>query len=171
VPVPPPRPGGHKDHVGPVERLDQLSVSSSAAWRPTFGVGARAKPLGQLAADLDLVRGAVQLQRLQIRVGDDELDPVEPRLDHAIDGIASATAHTHDLDTGARAPFFVEFSAAARRDQPSGPPSEKLLEQRAQPAGHASESPGPHRPSHLTDVIPVRVHHEPTAVAKAGLLT
>ena len=109
VPVPPPRPVVTNTMSAPSSASISLSVSSSAACRPTFGIGAGAEPLRQLAADLDLVRRGVELQRLQVGVGDDELDAVESGLHHAVDGIAAAAADAHHLDAGARPSLFVEL--------------------------------------------------------------
>ena len=84
-------------------------MSSSAACRPTFGIGAGAEPLGQLGADLQLDRRRIQLQRLQVGVGDDELDAVEPGRHHAVDGVAAAAADADDLDARAGAALFREL--------------------------------------------------------------
>src|SRR5207247_10493821 len=78
-------------------------------------VGARTEPFGELRANLDFVRGAAQLQRLQIGVHDDELDAVEARLDHAIDGVAAASAHPDHLDPRARPAFLIELQPQRRR--------------------------------------------------------
>ena len=51
--------------------------------------------------------GRVVLERLQIGVGDDELDAVEASVDHAIDSIAAASADADHLDAGARAGRFL----------------------------------------------------------------
>src|SRR5205807_10306674 len=53
--------------------------------------------------DLQLDVGRVVLERLQIGVGDDELDAVEAGVDHAVDRIAAASADADHLDAGARA--------------------------------------------------------------------
>jgi hypothetical protein len=63
-----------------------------------LGVGARAEPLGELAADLDLHRRLVLAQRLQVGVHRDELDSLEARRDHAADGVAASAADAHHLD-------------------------------------------------------------------------
>src|SRR5664280_1928092 len=52
-----------------------------------------------------------KLERLQIGVRNHELNPFEVRFDHAVDGIASATAHADDLDLGAVQRLFVEVNA------------------------------------------------------------
>ena len=72
-------------------------------------IGARAEPFRQLAANLQLDRRAIGAERLQIGVGDDELDAVEARAYHPVDGVAAAASDADDLDSGRRAfPFVVE---------------------------------------------------------------
>ena len=61
-------------------------------------IGARAESLRQLAADLQFDPHGTDPQRLLIRVGDDELDAVEPGLHHAVDGVAAAAADANHLD-------------------------------------------------------------------------
>ena len=91
-----------------------FSVSSSAAWRPMFGIGAGAEALGQLGADLNLVRRGVELEGLQIGIGDDELDAIEARRRHSVHGVAAAAANADDLDARAGAAFLVEPQAQQR---------------------------------------------------------
>jgi hypothetical protein len=65
-----------------------------------FGVGAGAKPARLLIADMDGDVGDAQLQRLKVCVDGHELDAGYVRVDHAIDGIDSRTAHADDADDG-----------------------------------------------------------------------
>ena len=155
--------GRDEHHVGAVERFDQLVGVFERRLAADVRVGAGAEPLGQLAADLDLVRRGVEFQRLQVRVGDDELDAVEAGLHHAVDGVAAAAADADDLDAGAGAAFLVELQPQRGRVLilPFGPPSEELLEQPAQPAGHAPERAGSDRPRDFPGMVPVGVHHQP----------
>ena len=45
--------------------------------------------------------GALEsMQRLGIGVDGDKLDALQAFVDHAVDGIAAAAAHTHDFDAG-----------------------------------------------------------------------
>ena len=114
VPVPPPRPVVTNTMSAPSSASISFSVSSSAACRPTFGSAPAPSPLVSLAADLQLDRRGVQLQRLQVGVGDDELDAVEPGRDHAVDGVAAAAADADDLDARAGASLLVELQAQRR---------------------------------------------------------
>src|SRR5262249_12662400 len=100
--------GGDEDHVGAVERLDDLLGVLERRLAPDVRGGAGAESLRPLAADLQLDRRDVVLERLEVGVGDDELDAVETDLHHAVDGVAAAPADADDLDAGARAPFLFE---------------------------------------------------------------
>jgi len=108
VPVPPPRPVVTNTMSAPEIAWMMRSVSSSAAWRPTFGSAPCAQPLRQLRSDLDLDRRGVGAQRLRVGIGDDELHAGEPGLDHARHGIAAAAAHAHHLDPRACAGGLVQ---------------------------------------------------------------
>ena len=77
VPVPPPRPVVTNTMSAPSSASISLSVSSSAAWRPMFGSAPAPSPLVSLAPIWILFGAALSLQRLQVGVGDDELDAVE----------------------------------------------------------------------------------------------
>ena len=79
VPVPPPRPVVTKTMSAPSSAWMIFSVSSSAAWRPTFGSAPAPSPLVSLLPICSLTGAALCLQRLQVGVGDDELDAVETR--------------------------------------------------------------------------------------------
>ena len=80
-----------------------LSVSSSAACAADVRIGAGAEALRQFVANLHLDGRRVVLERLQIGVGDDELDAAEAGLHHAIDGVAAAAADADHLDARAGA--------------------------------------------------------------------
>ena len=108
VPVPPPRPV-----------VTNTMSAPDSAWISAVGVLERglaadvriragAEPLGELAADLDLHRRRVRLQRLRVGVGDHELDAGDAGLHHARHGIAAAAADADHLDARAHARFFVE---------------------------------------------------------------
>src|SRR5262249_13644231 len=62
--------------------------------------GAGAETVGELHAQLDFHGRARHAQRLQVGVGDDELDAIHAGFDHAVDGVASAAAHADHLDAG-----------------------------------------------------------------------
>ena len=57
------------------------------------------------------VGARVLRQRLEIGVGDDELDAVEAGAHHAVDGVAAAAADADDLDARALAPLGFELES------------------------------------------------------------
>src|SRR6185369_13534511 len=59
---------------------------------------ARAEAAGELAADVQLDVRVAHQQRLGVGVDRDELDSLEPHLDHAVDGVHSAATDPDDLD-------------------------------------------------------------------------
>src|SRR6185295_8025406 len=61
-------------------------------------VGARAEALRDVRADVELRRRRVAVQRLRVRVDDDELDALEPEVDHRVDRVAAGAAAADDLD-------------------------------------------------------------------------
>ena len=154
VPVPPPRPVVTKIMSAPDSAWMIVSVSSSAACRPMFGIGAGAEALRQLVADLHLDAGLVVVERLHVGVGDDELDAAEADVHHAVDGVAAAAADADHLDLRAAPRLRDRASAAAcsslvaigiRSCLIVEPPLEEFLENPAQPSGHAAERAGADR--------------------------
>src|SRR5215211_3776844 len=91
---------GHEHHVRALERL--LDLVAALVGRPVAGLGVRprAEPTRQLAADLQLYVRVGHLERLRIRVDRDELDSLEPGVEHAVDGVRTASAHAYDLYDG-----------------------------------------------------------------------
>ena len=90
-------------------------MSSSAAWRPMSRIGAGAQTARHLAADLNLDLRRVELQRLQIGVGDDELDALEAGLNHPVDGVPAAATDADDFDPGAGPGFVGQLQAEILR--------------------------------------------------------
>ena len=98
VPVPPPSPQVTKHHVGAREHLFDLVAVVLGGVVADVGVGAGAEAAGQLAADVELDVGVAHQQRLRVGVDGDELDALEPDLDHAVDGVDAAAADADHLD-------------------------------------------------------------------------
>ena len=98
VPVPPPSPQVTKHHVGAAQDLLDLVAVVLGGVAADVGVGPGAEAAGQLPADVELDVGVAHQQRLRIGVDGDELDALEPDLDHAVDGIHAATADADHLD-------------------------------------------------------------------------
>ena len=103
--------GGDEHHVGAFEGFDDFVGVFERGLASDVGIGARAEAVGELHAELDLHRRARELERLEVGVGDHELDAFEVRLDHAVDGVAASAADADDLDFGAVEGVFVEMNA------------------------------------------------------------
>lgn len=65
-----------------------------------LGIRTGAEAPRELAADVELDVGVAHQQRLRIGVDRDELHAAQAELDHAVDGVDAASAHTDDLDDG-----------------------------------------------------------------------
>ena len=105
--------GGDEHHVGAFQRFDDLVGILERGLAADFGIRARAQAIGQLHAKLQLHRRVRHAQRLQIGVGDDELDAFHAGIDHAVDRVAAAAAHADHLDLGVVAGLFVKADANA----------------------------------------------------------
>ncbi len=91
--------GGDEHHVGALERLlDLLGGAPRRPARPTSGSLPGAEAAGELAADVELHVGVAHQQRLRVGVDGDELDALQPGVDHAVDGVDAAAADADDLD-------------------------------------------------------------------------
>ena len=75
----------------------------------TLGTRAGAKSASELLPDLDLDVGLRVQQRLRVRVHGEELDPLEPLVDHTVDGVAAAPADADDLHPGILMAGFFEL--------------------------------------------------------------
>ena len=90
--------GGDEDHVGALEHLLDLLAVLLGRLAADLGVAAGAQATGQLAADVELHVGVAHQQRLGVGVDGDELDALEPGVDHAVHGVHAAAADADDLD-------------------------------------------------------------------------
>ena len=100
--------GRDEDHVGAAEGRDQLIGVLERRLTADVRIRSSPEPFGELAADLQLHRRGIRVERLQVGVGDDEFDTVEARLHHPAHGVAAAAAHSDHLDARARAPLLVQ---------------------------------------------------------------
>src|SRR6266446_2067427 len=93
---------GHENHVRAFEDLNDLVGIFERRLPAHFGIGAGPKTFGQSAAELNLDGRSRTLQRLQIGIGNDELDAFDTGVDHAIHRVAAAAAHTDNFYPRAR---------------------------------------------------------------------
>ena len=109
VPVPPPRPVVTKTMSAPSSAWMIMSVSSSAAWRPTLGSAPAPSPLVSLRPIWSLTgAGVVAPAPAASVLATMNSTPSSPACDHAVDGIAAAAADADHLDPRARAGLLVE---------------------------------------------------------------
>ena len=92
--------GGDEDHVGAGQSLLDLVAGLLGGLLADLGVGASAKALGDVGADVDLDVGVGDGERLGVGVHGDKLNAADALLDHAVDGVGAAAAHADDLDDG-----------------------------------------------------------------------
>jgi hypothetical protein len=92
--------GGDEDHVGALEHLEQLLAVVVGGLTADHRVSAGSEPARQVPADVQLDVGIRHQQRLGVGVDRDELDAVQARVDHAVDGVHAAAADADDLDDG-----------------------------------------------------------------------
>ena len=89
---------GDEHHVGALQHLFDLLAVLLGGLAADLGIGTGAEAAGELAADVELHVGVGQQQRLRVGVDGDELDALQPGVDHAVDGVAAAAADADDLD-------------------------------------------------------------------------
>ena len=89
---------GDEHHVGALEHLFDLVGVGLGGGLADLGVAAGAETPGELPADVELHVGVAHEQRLRVGVDRDELDALQPGVDHAVDGVDATTADTDDLD-------------------------------------------------------------------------
>src|SRR5439155_8797594 len=174
------KPRGHEHHVGAVERLDDLLGVLERRLPADVRIGARAQAFRQLAADLQLDRGGILPERLQIGVGDDELDALEAHVDHAVDGVAPAAANADHFDARARAALLFEAQPQAfglptivgvAGDVGIGhvrvAPLKEFFEEAAEASRDPTQRARPYRHTRrLTHEIAIAIQHQPDARRK-----
>ncbi len=95
-------------HIRAFETFPDMVLALQCRIFPDFRTGAGAEPAGPFRAQLNLVRRQRAIERLQIGIGRDEIDPGEPRPDHRIHGIASGSADSDHLDPDRQQRIFLE---------------------------------------------------------------
>jgi len=94
--------GCHEDHVAAAQHFVQLFSGFLRRFAPHFGVAAGAQTAGGLVAHTHPGARLGQHQCLRIGIHRHELDAGQTFVNHTIDGIAAAAAHTNNFDSGKR---------------------------------------------------------------------
>ena len=101
APVPVPRlAGGHEREIGPSQHLAQAVDRILGGLAAEIGVGTRAEPARQLAADLQLDARVRHRELLRVGVDRDELHSVDVGVDHALERVQAAAADADHADRG-----------------------------------------------------------------------
>ena len=110
--------GRDEAHVRALKRgldlVDRLFRSGLADLR----TGAGAEALRDAQAELDLAIGQAVVEGLSIRIGDNEVDPLNVRLDHVGDGIAAGAADPDHADPRAELLHFRTDEIDAHNQSP-----------------------------------------------------
>ena len=99
--------GCDEDHVRAGHGLRDLFHAFLSGSLANLRVAACAEAFGELLTDLQLVLRLTLGERLLICVDSQELDTLELRVDHSVDGVAAAAADTDDDNSGAG--FFTHL--------------------------------------------------------------
>ena len=89
---------GDEHHVGALQHLFDLGAVLLGGLPTDLGIGAGAETPRERATDVELHVGVRQEERLRVGVDRDELDALEPGIDHAVDRVAATAADADDLD-------------------------------------------------------------------------
>ena len=98
VPVPPPLPAVMNTMSAPFSASSISPRCSSAAWRPTSGSLPAPSPRVSWRPMSSFRSASLMSSAWRVGVGGDELDALEPGLDHAVHGVHPTAADAHDLD-------------------------------------------------------------------------
>ena len=87
-----------EDHVGTGERGLDLVAVVLGRLATDVRIGARTQTTREVATDVELHVRIRHQQRLRVGVDRDELHTAQPGIDHAVDGVDTATPDADDLD-------------------------------------------------------------------------
>jgi hypothetical protein len=91
---------GDEDHVSPGQVVADLVDHLLGGGTADIRLRTRAEPFGCRYAHLDDSFGPRLAESLGIRVGDDKVDPLEPGVDHVVDGVSARPADAENGDPG-----------------------------------------------------------------------
>jgi hypothetical protein len=86
--------------IGALQHLFDLVAVLFRRLLADLGIRSGAEPARQLATEIQLHVRVTHQECLRVGVDRDELDALQPGIDHAVDGVAAAPAHADDLDHG-----------------------------------------------------------------------
>ena len=89
-----------EDHVSPGQGFFNFFCVIFSSLAADLWVGSGAQAAGEFATDVKLDVCLAEQQRLRICIDSNELDALEPELNHAIHGINTTTADTDNFDDG-----------------------------------------------------------------------
>ena len=90
--------GGDENHVGALQRVLDLVGVILGRLAALLGISTGTQTAGQVPADVELDIGVAHQQRLGIGIDRDELNTLEARLDHPVDGIDTTATDADHLD-------------------------------------------------------------------------
>ena len=90
--------GGDEHHVRAGEMIANFVDHLFGGGATDLGLRAGAETFGHLRAHLDDALGLRHRERLRVGVGDDEVDALQARRDHVVDGIAAGAADAEHGD-------------------------------------------------------------------------
>ena len=103
--------GGNEHHIGALKRGGNFLAALFRGALPFFRVCARTHAVGELLADLDLLRGLGTVERLAVGVDGDEFHALHSGNHHAVDRVAAATADSDHLYLNTVHEFIVKLKA------------------------------------------------------------
>jgi hypothetical protein len=92
--------GGDEHHVRALDHLVDLVTVRLGGVATHVGITAGTQPAGEITTDVELDVGIAHQQRLGVGVDGDELNTLQPRVDHAVDSVDAAAADADHLDHG-----------------------------------------------------------------------
>ncbi|CAB4950364.1 unannotated protein [freshwater metagenome] len=92
--------GGDEHHVGALDHLFDLVAMRLGSIATHVGVATGTETAREVAPDVEFDVGITHQQRLGIGVDRDELNTLQPCVDHAVNGVDATTADADHLDDG-----------------------------------------------------------------------
>jgi hypothetical protein len=107
-PGPAAHPCGHKYHVRAFKALSDMIFAFQRRVFPDFRFRPGAEPPGPFRTQLNLIRRSRSIQRLQIGIRRDEIDPRQSGRDHGVNGVAPSATNTDHFDPNGGYDIFLK---------------------------------------------------------------